>query len=102
MGKVIFNMTASLDGYVAGPNDGPNNPLGDGGEALFTWYKSGDIEYKMPGGDWKFKISAASAARARAHIRSGHPRAASAQFCFQILPSLPIPTKHPSSGCHLR
>lgn len=63
MGKVSFNMTMSLDGYVAGPNDGPQNPLGDGGERLFTWYSSGDTEYKMPGGAWKFKVSAASAAQ---------------------------------------
>lgn len=62
MSKVSFNMTMSLDGYVAGPNDGPQNPLGDGGEGLFTWYGSGDTEYKMPGGDWKFKVLAASAA----------------------------------------
>lgn len=63
MGKVIFNMTMSLDGFVAGPNDRPDNPLGDGGESLFTWYNSGDTTYKMPGGDWEFKISAASAAQ---------------------------------------
>lgn len=61
MGKVSFNMTMSLDGYVAGPHAGPQNPLGDGGEQLFTWYSSGDTEYKMPGGDWKFRVSAASA-----------------------------------------
>lgn len=35
MGKVVFNMTMSLDGFVAGPNDGPDNGLGDGGDALF-------------------------------------------------------------------
>jgi hypothetical protein len=28
MGKVTFNMTMSLDGFVAGPNDGPENGLG--------------------------------------------------------------------------
>jgi dihydrofolate reductase len=63
MGKVVFNMTMSLDGFVAGPHDGPTNPLGDGGSHLFTWYNSGDTAYKMPGGVWKFKISAASAAQ---------------------------------------
>lgn len=63
MGKVSFNITMSLDGFVAGPNDGPANPLGDGGMHLFTWYGSGDTEYKMPGGDWTFKVSAASAAQ---------------------------------------
>lgn len=70
MSKVIFNMTMSLDGLVAGPNDRPDNPLGDGGEALFKWYNSGDTEYKMPGGDWRFKISAASAARLDEAIKS--------------------------------
>jgi hypothetical protein len=35
MGKVVFNMTMSLDGFVAGPNDSPENGLGDGGDALF-------------------------------------------------------------------
>jgi dihydrofolate reductase len=63
MSKVIFNMSMSLDGFVAGPNDSPENGLGDGGEALFRWYNSGDTDYKMPGGDWRFKISAASAAQ---------------------------------------
>lgn len=62
MGKVVFNMTMSLDGFVAGPHDGPGNGLGDGGMTLFDWYSRGDTAYKMPGGDWKFKISAASAA----------------------------------------
>jgi dihydrofolate reductase len=42
MGKVIFNMTMSLDGFVAGPNDSPENGLGDGGDRLFHWYFSGD------------------------------------------------------------
>jgi len=63
MSKVVFNMTMSLDGFVAGENDRSDNPLGDGGEPLFNWYNSGDSDYKMPGGDWKFKISAASAAQ---------------------------------------
>jgi len=62
MSKVVFNMSMSLDGFVAGPNDGPENGLGDGGEGLFAWYASGDTEYQMPGGEWRFKTSAASAA----------------------------------------
>jgi hypothetical protein len=36
VGKVIFNMTMSLDGFVAGPNDGPENGMGDGGDTLFN------------------------------------------------------------------
>ncbi len=37
MAQVIVDLSMSLDGFVAGPNDGPDNPLGDGGERLFQW-----------------------------------------------------------------
>jgi len=37
MSKVVFNITVSLDGYVAGPNDGPDQGLGEGGERLHDW-----------------------------------------------------------------
>ena len=37
MGKVRFDISMSLDGFVAGPNDGPGNGLGDGGDALHEW-----------------------------------------------------------------
>jgi len=61
MGKVIFNMSMSLDGFVAGPNDGPENPMGDGGMRLFQWYYGGDTDFQFPGTDMMFKISRASA-----------------------------------------
>ena len=37
MGKVAVDITTSLDGYVAGPNDGPELPLGESGERLHEW-----------------------------------------------------------------
>jgi dihydrofolate reductase len=37
MGKVIVDITMSLDGFVTGPNDGPRNGLGDGGQVLHEW-----------------------------------------------------------------
>ena len=61
MGKVTFNMTMSLDGFVAGPNDTPENGLGDGGDGLFTWYFSGDTEVKLSEGTPILKISKKSA-----------------------------------------
>ena len=61
MGKVATGLSMSLDGFVAGPNDGPDRPLGDGGERLFAWYFSGDVDYRMPGGGPAFKLSPASA-----------------------------------------
>jgi len=41
MGKVVTELSMSLDGFVAGPNDGPERPLGDGGERLVQWSKEG-------------------------------------------------------------
>jgi dihydrofolate reductase len=61
MGKVIFNMTVSLDGFVAGPNDSPENGLGDGGGPLFNWYFSGDTEVALSEGTPLLKISKQSA-----------------------------------------
>ena len=61
MGKVTFNMTMSLDGFVAGPNDGPENGLGDGGDGLFSWYFSGDTEVFMSEGVPPLKVSKQSA-----------------------------------------
>src|ERR1700759_1254643 len=37
MPKVKAGMTISLDGYVAGPNQSEQDPLGEGGEALHEW-----------------------------------------------------------------
>ena len=37
MGKVVFDISMSLDGYVAGPDDGPELGLGVGGERLHEW-----------------------------------------------------------------
>ena len=37
MGKVRVHISASLDGYVAGPNQSMENPLGEGGEQLHDW-----------------------------------------------------------------
>lgn len=44
MGKVIVDITMSLDGFVTGPNDGPDNGLGDGGRVLHEWVFEGRTE----------------------------------------------------------
>jgi len=61
MGNVVFNMTMSLDGFVAGPNDSPENGLGEGSEALFNWYFSGDTEVPISDGNMVLKVSPQSA-----------------------------------------
>ena len=37
MNKIIFDIAISLDGYMAGDNRSPQNPLGDGGLTLHNW-----------------------------------------------------------------
>jgi dihydrofolate reductase len=33
----VLSMSMSLDGFIAGPNEGPGNGLGDDGERLHAW-----------------------------------------------------------------
>jgi dihydrofolate reductase len=68
MGKVVVQLSMSLDGFIAGPNDGPENSLGDGGEQLFKWYSGGDTDFKWPSGTMTSKVSAVSAAHLREMI----------------------------------
>ena len=58
-GKVIAAVAVSVDGFVAGPGDGPDQPLGLGGDQLFTWFEDGDTPSRFY--PW-MKMSAASAA----------------------------------------
>jgi len=37
MSKIRAQITVSADGYVAGPNQSTENPLGEGGESLHDW-----------------------------------------------------------------
>jgi hypothetical protein len=37
MGKLRFDLSVSLDGFVAGPNPSLEDPLGVGGEKLHDW-----------------------------------------------------------------
>src|SRR3712207_223002 len=61
MGKVTSGLTMSRDGFIAGPNDGPEHPLGEGGMRLFDWYSSGDTDYVVPSGEMTFKVSSQAA-----------------------------------------
>ena len=61
MGKVRTGHSTSLDGFIAGPNDGPEAPMGHGGERLLGWYATGDTEYGLPGTEMVFKVSAQTA-----------------------------------------
>jgi dihydrofolate reductase len=56
MAKVIAAITTSVDGYITGPNDGPEKGLGDRGERLHYWVFGGPWTYAdeprgEPGGE---------------------------------------------------
>ena len=42
MAKVVADITVSLDGFVTGPDAGPEQGLGRGGEVLHRWVFEGD------------------------------------------------------------
>ena len=72
MGKVATGLSMSLDGFIAGPNDGPGQPLGEHGVRLFEWFSRGDTEYELPGTEMVFWVSSQSAEMLReAHSRMG-------------------------------
>lgn len=50
MSKVVIDMSMSLDGFVAGPDDGKAHPLGrHGGAHVFDWYDSGtEVHHHLP------------------------------------------------------
>ena len=46
MTKVLAGITTSVDGYIAGPHDGPGKGLGEGGERLHHWVFGGPWTYE--------------------------------------------------------
>lgn len=52
MSSTVLYMSMSLDGFVAGPNAGPGNGLGDGGHRLHEWFLTdADADFEeTPGG----------------------------------------------------
>lgn len=50
MSSSVLYMSMSLDGYIAGPNDGPENPGGDGFDRLHEWIATPDGEFGRPSG----------------------------------------------------
>lgn len=112
MTKVTFNMSMSLDGFVAGPNDNPENGMGDGGMRLFDWYASGSVEIPIQDGNMVLKVSPVSAKILNemlatygagvwgrktfeiAHAWGGHPPGTP---CFIVTHSVPQEWVYPGS-----
>jgi dihydrofolate reductase len=59
MSATVLYMSMSLDGFIAGPNEGPDNGLGDGGHRLHEWAMTGgdvDLEATSRSGGVNGKI----------------------------------------------
>ncbi|MDX6389220.1 MAG: hypothetical protein QOJ73_283 [Streptosporangiaceae bacterium] len=50
MSASVLYMSMSLDGYIAGRNDEPGNPGGDGFMRLHEWFVTPDGEFVRPSG----------------------------------------------------
>jgi dihydrofolate reductase len=65
MSSSVLYMSMSLDGYIAGPNDGPDNPGGDEAavERLHTWgfTVDGDVRRSGPAGEMADAMEATGA-----------------------------------------
>ena len=46
MPKIVAAITTSVDGYITGPDDGPDKGLGEGGERLHYWVMGGPWSYE--------------------------------------------------------
>jgi dihydrofolate reductase len=46
MGTVGVDKSMSLDGFITGPNPGPDQPLGEGGDRIFAWMMADPVQDK--------------------------------------------------------
>ena len=52
MSSTVLYMSMSLDGFIAGPHESPDNALGDGGDRLHEWVFPG-----AEGGDFDAAVA---------------------------------------------
>jgi dihydrofolate reductase len=55
-----LDIVVSLDGYVAGPNQGVDNPLGEGGDRLHAWVYPLEAFHRMHGDDQAGEVNAST------------------------------------------
>ena len=66
MSATVLYMSMSLDGFIAGPNEGPGNDLGDGGHRLHEWALTGaDADHERAGRPGGSSWSAPGSSRGR-------------------------------------
>src|SRR6266498_5150123 len=86
MSKLKLNITMSIDGFVAGPDQSPEHPLGVGGEELHDWlvplkaFREGHGE---EGGEVNASTPFAEEDRKSTRLNSSHVRISYAVFCLK-------------------
>ena len=68
MSNVFAEMTMTLDGFIAGPEDGPEFPLGRGGERIHEWLFNHDAAGQNAGSPINAEIAREAANRSGAVI----------------------------------
>ena len=71
MSKIISHLTISLDGFVAGPNQSLENPLGEGAMGLHEWLFATDEWQSAHGGSAAGEASGGADAEAAAAMQRG-------------------------------
>ena len=70
MGRVRFHVSVSLDGYLAGPDQSEQEPLGVGGEALHEWMFGLEVWHRMEGEEGG-EVNASNEVLEEAHANVG-------------------------------
>jgi dihydrofolate reductase len=70
MGRLIYDTSMSLDGFITGPNPRSGDPLGEGGDQLHTWM-SGIADFRFRHDGSGGEASANAKVRDELHRRTG-------------------------------
>ncbi|MDQ6634157.1 MAG: hypothetical protein M3Z10_05295 [Gemmatimonadota bacterium] len=78
-GKVVIDVSMSLDGFIAGPDDTPEEPLSKGGDRLPAWFGDGDTPQSLvsliqDGGGQREALRQVRGPLWRGGVRSPHVR----------------------------
>ena len=76
MGNVVIDMSMSLDGYIAAPNDNPEQGLGEDGMRLHNWAFDDPSVFELVYGNLVEETGAVSwaAGRTTTRLRRGAAR----------------------------
>ena len=96
MAAIRLDMTVSLDGYVAGPDDSVEEPMGRGGFRLFDWLDRRDDP--GPKAQVYAELMATRAVIVQTHDVPAEPPPGSVRYVTPRLRALAVPRASPVSS----